>query len=100
MLTVCNTPAKLRATKISRQASSTHTSRRGDFLIPANNHIQTVFGTKGTVHGSSTGTGSPRRWCEMLGGNHVPSPLRFLLALVGYCLIGDNGYSAKQGKFT
>lgn len=74
-LTTITACAKLGGTKISRQASSTSTDVRGDFLILAKSNI-TVSGAKGTVHGSNTDAGNPRRWCEMLGGTHVPSPLR------------------------
>ena len=74
-LTLITGCAKLGGKKISRQASSTSTDVRGDFLILAKSNIS-VSGAKGTVHGSNTDAGNPRRWCEMLGGTHVPSPLR------------------------
>lgn len=47
MLTMHNAPAKLSATKISRQASSQDTNGRGDFLIPADNRIQPSSAQRG-----------------------------------------------------
>lgn len=75
MLTLITGCAKLTGTKKRLPASSTSTDVRGDFLILAKSNI-TVSGAKGTVQGSNTDAGNPRRWCEMLAGTLVPSPLR------------------------